>query len=125
MAGISLGESGLKADDPYCSLTYGEQRGGEVSGSSASQWSKSGWLGVFARGLSLGSVPGNAASAAAGTASAATTANSAALLRPVRPLIPSGKYTPQRVHAPFRLTPYRRTAPPARLRSGAHGVWRP
>src|SRR3954471_18591222 len=94
MAGISFAESGLKPNDPYCSLKYVEQRGGEVSGSSASQWSKSGSLGVFARGLSLGSVPGNAASAAAGTASAATTANSAALLRLVRPLIPSGKVDP-------------------------------
>src|SRR5215207_2558437 len=64
--GASFAESGLKPNEPYCSSKYVEHRGGEVSGSSASQWSKSGSFGVLTRGLSLGSVPGNAARAAAG-----------------------------------------------------------
>src|SRR5581483_701124 len=80
--GASLAESGLKPKEPYCSSKYVVQRGGEVSGSSPSQASKPGSFGVLARGLSLGSLPGNAARAAAGAASATNTTMSTALRRP-------------------------------------------
>ena len=79
---------GAKPNRSYCSSKTFAQVGGPSS-SSGSQWSKPGSFGVLTRTLSLGLVPGKAASAPLGTMSAITAAPSTTLLLEV-PIIEKG-----------------------------------